>query len=388
MKNNYRISILIVLFSALILFSNSCGSSNVTTLETPTNNVIFSFVFMGDNQIGEAGWIATHDTNPSSANIPQLRQNIIDSIALNPKPAFVVMAGDIVMNFAPDAGLILTGQLTAWNQVFASIPGSGDINFLPIIGNHESNTYSIPLNAQYPVSTFATIFTDWVTSSGYDRYAGNGPKPEGENPDKLVNDESKLTFSFNYSNTHFIVINTDTQTTEINPATNKSYTCWIPIHWVVNDIQNAQANPNISTIIVLTHRPINSPTGASDEIINTPQYPFGNMLLTAIQESPKTRALLCSHLHAYMYERLAAGNNQWEFISGNAGTTPLQSSSLCWSGEPWPCFGFLHVKVYSNGSIGITNYRRPVPPPPQQPYEDTPVAPIPAVPDQEIIISP
>jgi len=385
MKNIYRVSILIVLFLTVILFLNSCQGSKTTTQESPNpGNVLFSFVYMGDNQIGEPGWIATHDTNPSSANIPQLRQNIIDSANLSPEPAFVLLAGDIVFNFASDIGQTLTNQLNAWDLVYAAIPGSGDINFIPFIGNHESNTDSISLDAEYPVLAFSTVFIQWLSNNGYDRYAGNGPTIVGENSDKLVRDESKLTYSFDYLNNHFIIMNTDTETTVINPATNKSYAGWIPVNWVVNDIETAQANPNISNIILMGHRPISSPTGTSDEIINTSQYPFGAMLLTAIEENRKVRVYLTSHVHAYYYEKLATNNNRWEFISGNAGAPLQESGPAYWKGDP--CFGFLLVKVYANGNIGITNYRRAVPQLPQQPYEDTPVAPVPATPEQEIIL--
>lgn len=384
MKNTYRLSILTFLLLIFILFSNSCGSSNITTIEN-TNSVIFSFVYMGDDQIGYNAWIETRAENPSSANIPQLMQNFSDISTLNPKPAFVVMGGDLVMNEAEDDGQILTEQLNGWSDVFASIPSSSDINFIPIIGNHESNTHNIALGDQYPIGAFSSIFIDWVASNGYDKYAGNGPKPEGENLDKLVKDESKLTYSFDYLNKHFIIINTDTETTEINPVTNKSYKGWIPVNWVIQDIQNAQANPNISVILIMSHKPINSPEGPTDAIINTPQYPFGTMLLTAIQENSKARVSLCSHMHSFFYEKLEDTNNCWQFIAGNAGAE-LNNDSIYWSGEPG--FGFLLVKIYSNGNIGITSYKRQPPPPPQKFYEDTPIPPAPAVGGQEIIIYP
>jgi len=387
MKNTYKtsvVSVLMVLFVSLILFLNSCqGSKNTTQESSNPSTVIFSFVYMGDNQIGDAGWLATHDTNPSSANVPQLRQNIIDTNNLSPKPAFVMMGGDMVLNEAEDIGQTLTGQLNGWDDVFAAIPGSGDINFIPLIGNHESNTYNAALGAEYPLLAFSTIFIEWLSHNGYDIYAGNGPTPVGENSDKLVRDESKLTYSFDYLNNHFIIMNTDTETTQINPATNKSYTGWIPVNWVVNDIETAQANPNISNIILMGHKPISSPKGSSDAIINTSQYPFGTRLLTAIEENPKVRVYLSSHLHSYYYEKLATNNDRWEFISGNAGAPP-QSDLNYWKGQPG--FGFLLVKIYSDGNIGITSYRRPIPSLPQQPYEDTPVAPVPATPEQEIIL--
>lgn len=384
MKNTYRIPVLIILFLTLILFLNSCNSSKPGTQEPAGPSVLFSFVYMGDNQIGDAGWLATQTTNPSSANVPQLRQNIIDTANLNPKPAFVLMGGDMVLNEAEDTGQTLTGQLNGWDEVFAAIPGSGSVNFIPIIGNHESNTHDAALDAEYPVLAFSTIFIQWLTDNGYDTYAGNGPTPAGDNLDKLVRDESKLTYSFNYLNNHFIIMNTDTQTTEINPATNKSYTGWIPVNWVVNDIETAQANPNISNIFLMGHMPITSPKGSSDEIINTSKYPFGARLLTAIEGNSKVRVYLASHLHSYYYQKLATNNNRWEFISGNAGAPP-QSDLSYWKGQSG--FGFLLVNVYENGNIGITSYKRQIPTLPQQPYADTPVAPKTAQPEEEIILS-
>ena len=61
-------------------------------------------------------------TNPSSTNIPQFRQTIIDINSTSPESQIIFLTGDIVLNFAKDNGETLKGQLNAWQDVYANLP--------------------------------------------------------------------------------------------------------------------------------------------------------------------------------------------------------------------------------------------------------------------------
>ena len=68
-----KTAFLICIFSSVILFL-SCGSGS----DSKRDPVVLRFAILGDNQIGYTAWQETKDVNPSSANIPQLRQTIAD----------------------------------------------------------------------------------------------------------------------------------------------------------------------------------------------------------------------------------------------------------------------------------------------------------------------
>src|SRR5439155_22232947 len=105
------------------------------------DRVRLSFVFVGCNRIQKHDW--DKGENPSSANLPQLRQTFADIAGpdrvLNRIPPYFFFTGDLVLNLAMDDGTTLREQLDAWVDLFHTDPSgiSGKTTVVPLPVTHE-----------------------------------------------------------------------------------------------------------------------------------------------------------------------------------------------------------------------------------------------------------
>jgi hypothetical protein len=316
-----------------------------------------SFIILGCNRIQEADWEKTKATNPSSANVPQLQQTFADISNLNPIPPYLFFTGDLVVNLAEDNGETLKGQLDAWTELFTSDPSqiSQRVTLIPMTGNHEV-LQGLPSDAskgaKVEVLNPATIpvWTDWLSRNGFDQFAGNGPTDAAPNMDMLKGDESRMTYSFDIGDTHFVILNTDTLNTTLNIG-------WIAFNWIKQDILKAQHNSDIKSIFVLGHKPILAPIEAvepGNSIIN----PLSFRLASLLNGSRKVKAYLCAHAHLWEARQLGGRHSAWQVVAGNGGSQLVEG----WEPIGGKFFGFTLVKLYENGKVGVVSYRRPVPP--------------------------
>jgi hypothetical protein len=319
--------------------------------------VKLSFIILGCNRIQEADWERTKATNPSSANVPQLQQTFADITNLNPIPPYLFFTGDLVVNLAEDNGETLKGQLDAWTQLFRSDPSqiSQRVTLIPMTGNHEV-LQGLPSDAskgaKVEVLNPATIpvWVDWLSRNGFDQFAGNGPTDAASNPDMLKEDESRMTYSFDIGDTHFVILNTDTLNSTLNIG-------WIAFNWIKQDIRKAQHNSDIKSIFVLGHKPILAPIEAvepGNAIIN----PLSFRLASLLNGSRKVKGYLCAHAHLWEARQLGGRHSAWQVVAGNGGSQLVDR----WEPVGGKFFGFTLVKLYENGKVGVVSYRRPVPP--------------------------
>lgn len=100
-------------------------------------------------------------------------------------------------------GSTLQQELTAWLALYQSspLPAAG-VTLVPVQGNHESQAKSGSTKLAY-----VDAETTWVSVMGSYIKGSNGPPAGG--PDALQTDQSKLTYSFDYAGTHFVILNTD-----------------------------------------------------------------------------------------------------------------------------------------------------------------------------------
>lgn len=122
--------------------AKSLGANRDRHLHTPTpkpsqRRVVQTFAFFGCNRIDIKDWEETKATNPSSANVPQLRQNIVDLTKL--APDFLFFGGDLVMGYADDKGETVRAQMLAWIDLVKSLPKAPKTTYIAISGNHELN---------------------------------------------------------------------------------------------------------------------------------------------------------------------------------------------------------------------------------------------------------
>jgi hypothetical protein len=119
-------------------------------------------------------------------------------------------------------------------------------------------------------------------------------------------------------------------------------------------------------------------------MLNTKKHPLGDQLQALFQANDKVRAYLCAHEHLWNCSRLEKAPQVWQVIVGNAGSK-LNSK---WNPPGGTFFGFSQINVYVSGKVGLVNYQRPTPKPPQKYFEGAPVPPASAQPQPEVILYP
>ncbi len=89
----------------------SFGAAQAGAADAAQDPVKLSFVFMGCNRIQHSDWKTIKHDDPSSANLPQLRQSLKDISQLQPPSSSLFFVGDLVVNLADDDGKTLKKQL-------------------------------------------------------------------------------------------------------------------------------------------------------------------------------------------------------------------------------------------------------------------------------------
>lgn len=375
----------ITVLALIIILCAGCsgsGTDAVSYTSSSSDEVVLRFTVMGDSGLGSPEFLEF----PSSANLSQLTRNVMDIAALQPQPDISFMMGDLVMNFANDQGQTASAELNAWQSSFLSIPGSGSLNFVPYIGNHESCVYNATGSDQWPNSDIYPVWQSWIEKNGYNTYGGNGPTPSDDSQDLLLRDERYFSYSFTVQSVRFIIVNTDTLASPVNPSNNEPYYGWIPLHWIETELSKAEADPAVAHIFVLGHRPLVAPSWTAGEnempVIDTQDYPFATRLSEDLKACSKVRAYMCGHIHCQDMTRLNDETGVMQIITGSSGS-PLDPQ---WSPEGGTYFGFRLIKIYAGGGVGLISYTRPVPPSPQLYYQNSPVTPPAAVPGQEVLL--
>ena len=320
--------------------------------EGRTQDVVLSFAVMGGCRMSTKDLIQQGSTNPSSANVPQLKRTLADLAGLRPVPSPFFCTGDIIDNLVPDAGQTLQSQLRAWKGLVAASPVWGHTELVVLPGNHETLMKrtvkpELPNLATYPV------WSREFAGGGFNTSAGNGPLEGGL--DRLSVDQNTTTFSYDRNGVHFVCVSTDSPTSEVDPATGSPYTGWIPINWIRDDIDRAQLNPAVRQIFMLGHKPTKQPQMAEEG--DAIQSNLSEQLVQSFLSHSKFRAYLTGHEHLWDAHRLAGQGTPWEIIIGNGGS----KLNKHWKQPGQHYFGFTIVNVYRDGRVGIVNYRRPCP---------------------------
>jgi len=338
-------------------------------LPSPVDAPAVTFAFFGCNRIDPKDWNAT--TNPSSANLPQLRKNLSDIAALNPNEVF--FGGDLVIGYADDKGEILRKQLGAWVAEVKAEPKGDKSEYIAISGNHELNRKVE--NQKLPNPACDSVWSEIVKNAGFIPTDSVGPTPATSPDDRLVSDQTALNFSFNRGPVHFIVLNTDTRVSQIDAETKQTKIAMVPVKWVADDLAKAQRDPKISSVILLGHRNIvDGVTAAGDAPIDPVA---AHELIDVLDSYSKVRAYICAHVHAFDITTFGKTHIH-QVIFGNGGS----SLEKKWKPKEGRTFGFGFFKVYSSGKVVVVPYLRPEP----ANYMDITVPK--AQPQAELIINP
>ena len=298
--------------------------------------VTFSFAFFGCNRIDKGDWDKT--ANPSTANLPQLRQTFTDIMAIKPMPKILFATGDLVLGYGDDKGEEVRAQLDAWIAEYRNSPLRGKIALVPMSGNHEMN---IKKGSDRMESLHTTaVWNDWIKTNHLMPTNPNGPKAGG--PDELTDDQSTLNFSFDSDGVHFVCLNTDTRAKDGRIG-------YIPAQWAKADIE--QAHKAKKTIFVLGHRNIVDGITSKGDAPVEPKS--GGELVKAMQSNPDVLGYLCAHVHAWDVSKVG-GTRPWQIIAGNGGSK-LEKD---WKPKGGTTFGFAVIEIHKSGKVVLVPYFR------------------------------
>lgn len=329
----------IAAFSLIILFANQPSLSKNDDLTFSDKDVDFSFVVVGCNRVDKADVVKA---SPSTANVEQLKRTFDEVSKLSPAPKFLFLAGDLVMGYTSDVK-VLESQLMAWKDLYESSPlASSKTTLIPITGNHETQN-------EKKVSYEGAEKTWLKVMAPYLKYAGNGPRAGGK--DNLKTDQSKLTYSFDYKGTHFVVLNTD--------PVGRDWS--VPKEWIAKDLDKAKAS-YAKHIFAIGHKPAhgypinlyNPPTDKEDSLGKL--YPADRDDFWASLVKNKAEAMLAAHDHIYYRARIPKGKT-WQIIAGNGGSKLEKVVDQAKNNF----FGFTEVSVLKNNRVMVTSYGRDVP---------------------------
>jgi hypothetical protein len=175
----------------------------------------------------------------------------------------------------------------------------------------------------------------------------NGPKAGG--PDQLQTDQSRLTYSFNFRDTHFVILNTD----PVGAAAT------VPVHWIADDLAVARQDRSIRHIFALGHKPAFTPSDATPDCSLDSNPSVRNVFWDELNGANAT-AYLVSHAHLYNRSRPASPTEPgviktWQVVAGNGGS-PVDKM---WAESgAIPYYGYALVSVTNDGRTLLTGYGR------------------------------
>lgn len=293
----------------------------------------YSFVVVGCNRVDKADTAG----DPSTANIVQLERTFADIAALPQRPKFIFFAGDLTLGYTSDT-VQLAHELEAWRALYEASPlAQSGTELVAIPGNHETQNGS--------KIAYAAAERTWLrVMAPYIRRGGDGPTAGG--PDSLATDQSNLTYSFNYRDTHFITLNTD-------PVGRDWH---VPTHWVASDVASAQA-AGAKHIFAIGHKPAYPyPTVPTDGLSKF--QASRDAFWTALTQGG-AEAMFSAHNHVY-YRTQPVFGGPWQVIAGNGGSS-LETTldlSIPTTGE---YYGFVVATVQNDGRVYVKSYGRDVP---------------------------
>jgi hypothetical protein len=326
-----RRSLFALLPAAIGIVALSCSDTSSEPKVDP-NGIAYSFVVLGCNRVAAPESLGVIST----ANVQELNRTFTDIAALNPKPNFLFFAGDLVFGYTNDS-TALDRELKGWISLYqASALASSGVELITIPGNHETDNLA---HIAYPPGERV-----WLRDMAqYISRGGNGPGVGGA--DNLATDQSKLTYSFDFKDAHFVTLNTD-------PVGQDWH---VPKAWVASDLAAARAR-GAKHIFAIAHKPAYPyPTVPTDGLVmdQTARDAFWGSLV-----SNQVEAMFSAHNHVY-YRSQPTGKT-WMIIAGNGGT-PIDATADPTIASTGTYFGFTLVTVTNSGRVFSKSYGRDVP---------------------------
>jgi len=319
--------------------ANAASPDDFVAESRDAHKVAYSFVFMGCNRVFKGDKSVN---NPSTANLAQLLRSFTEIAALKPRPRFVVFTGDLVLGLTSDLSE-LTSQLQAWVDVYrnSDLGRNSKIQLIALPGNHESLVGEKGSQKSNPgaEAVWLTVMQPFIAGN-------NGPGIGG--PDNLQSDQSQLTYSFDFRDSHFVMLNTD-------PF---GAVATVPINWIHQDLAAAAGDAHLKHTFVLAHKQAFTPGNADSEQALDSNPDLRNQFWDELNNAG-VGYYLVAHAHLWHASQpvspISMLQHTVQIIAGNGGSKP----DPLWvkAGENF-YYGFTVVQVLKNGEVVMKSYGR------------------------------
>ena len=314
------------IFAAALLIGSMLSPAKALAADT----LDYSFVVVGCNRVNDVDTAGS----PSTANLPQLNRLFTELSNLNPVPAYLFFAGDMILGYTKDT-TVIARQLNAWVQVYKNSPLFSKVTKLVAIpGNHETQDKPAgKLSFTGNENVWLNIMAPYIAGS-------NGPGADSTHGDSLKTDQSKLTYSFNYKADHFVMLNTDPVGRD-----------WrVPTQWVATDLANARSN-SARHIFLIGHKPAYPGVRTATLDDGLAKYPANRDAFWNVLETNQSEAMFAAHVHVWD-KILPHSKKTWQIIAGNGGSQC--ESTWVQLSKPNPIYhGYTLVNVYTNGKVKV-----------------------------------
>jgi hypothetical protein len=258
-------------------------------------------------------------------------------------------------------------QYAFWRGMVAPVLETGTYVF-PVPGNHETECKACPKNSDGQRVAKVENEQAWSANMGdlildtprFTSILGSAPAnpafgPVSAGPDGLTTDQSKLGYSFDYKNQHFVIINTDPVGAETSA----------PAQWLAADLAAARARNGIQKIFVFGHKPaftydylggINGQHATGAGLDATPATTAKRDAFWSVIEQYNA-TYFCGHEHIYNISQpkggayqvlVGGGGSPFDDAASNNGNTvrPATDRSYSW----------VTVRVHSDGAVDLLGY--------------------------------
>jgi len=361
-----------------ILASQSAWTAYARTeqLDDDEDQPILTFSTVGDSRQDPVSPDPT--TTPLSGQDTIWLQNtkawsrIIDSIEQQ-KSNLLFFNGDMIMGYGnanvPQNNTTVQGivnsdlvksykQYAFWRGMVAGLMENGTY-VVPVPGNHETQCkacgkIALAVNENAWRANMSDLILD---DTRFLKLFGDQPANEsvGDNrlaADGLITDQSKLSYSFDFKGSHFVVINTDPVGKDAHAPTN----------WLAADLAAAQSH-GARHFFVFGHKPAYTyyygqntqlpvtPSGLDNDVASRDAFWDVIEQYGAIY--------FCGHEHIFnlMKPRAQLGGRSWQILVGSGGS-PFEAkpSDITVNPNTDRDYAWATVKVYRNGKVKLTAY--------------------------------
>jgi hypothetical protein len=256
-------------------------------------------------------------------------------------------------------------QYGFWRGMVSTVMETGTY-VIPVAGNHEvqCNSSNTALCAQSGKHAMVENENAWrnnmadliLDDSRFLSLFGEKPTFEntGDNSaaDGLTTDQSKLSYSFDFRGSHFVVINTD-------PVGNDAHA---PVQWLAQDLAAAQTR-GVKHIFIFGHKPAftyyfgtnlpSSPSGLDQTAFLSSRDDFWNLV------AHYKAIYFCGHEHIFNLSKNTSvnGESAWQVLVGSGGS-PFEAAptDITFNPSTDRDYAWATVKVYASGKVNVTAY--------------------------------